>query len=47
MFKNKYYRLIVFTIIMPINGFLMTQNFWFGLLLIMLQLPWAYEWAEA
>lgn len=44
--SNKYYRLMIFTIIMPINGVLMARCWWLGLLLISVQIPWAYSWAK-
>lgn len=46
MFSNKYYRMFIFTVIMPINGFLVYKCWWLGMLLIFMQLPWAYKWAE-
>ena len=46
MTTNKYYRLFIFTIVMPMNGMILTKNLWLGLLLIVTQIPTAYFWMQ-
>jgi len=46
MTKNKYYRLFVFAVVMPINGILLTKNLWLGVFLIVAQIPTAYFWMQ-
>lgn len=46
MTDSMLYRMIVFTVVMPISGFLMSGNIWLGLLIILTQIPWALKWAE-
>ena len=40
-----WYRLFIFAIVMPINGYLVSNNPMLIILIIM-QLPWAYKWAS-
>lgn len=40
MLDSNIYKIFVFAVIMPLNGFLMTNNFYLGLGLALVQLPW-------